>query len=151
MGYVAQLALLPPEISATERGVVSALLHVATNTFDDGSICNLLCSGGPAIVSLKVSSLAVLARTAYKTLPEWRKICAVLADLTDDMPGQLLKLKVANPACWNSPPFAFILRIAAECFQPAPIVDECLKPSRFINKDRQRLRHAARDATRLLN
>ena len=66
MGYVAQLALLPPEISVTERGVVSALLHVATNTFDDGSVYNLQSGGGIAIVSLKVMSPAASARTVLR-------------------------------------------------------------------------------------
>ena len=31
MGFVAQLAILPAEVSTAERGVVSALLHAATN------------------------------------------------------------------------------------------------------------------------
>ena len=78
MGYIAQLALLPADIGTAERGVVSALLHAATNSFDDGSVFNLDVAGGPAICSLKVTCLAALARAARETLPEWRKCCEVL-------------------------------------------------------------------------
>jgi hypothetical protein len=151
MGYVPQLVLLPSEVSRTERGAVSALLHVATNSFDDGSIFNLASAGGPAICSLKVTSLAVLARTAYKTLPEWKHCCRVLETLTDDMPIELMLTRVASPSCWDSPPFAFNLKLIAECFTPTPAVDKFLNKSHFVNKARDRLATAAREGTRNLN
>ena len=147
---MAQLALLPTEVSTSERGVVSACLHVATNTFDDGSVFNLPRAGGPAIASLKVTSLATLARAAFKTLPEWKKCCQILENITDDMPGGFLVSNVANPACWDSPPFAFNLRMVAECFEPTPIIDATLKPSHFINKARERLAKAAANVAREL-
>ena len=143
MAYVAQLALLPADISTSERGVVSALMHAATNTFDDGSIFNLGVAGGPDITSLKVMSLAALARTAYRSLPAWRQSCAVLENVTDDMPVAVLTTGIASPPCWDSPPFAFNLRMAAERFTRTPPVDKFLKPSHFINKARQELAHAA--------
>ena len=151
LGYVAQLALLPSDISTAERGVVSAILHAATNTFDDGSIFNLPTAGGPDITSLKVMSLATLARTAYKTLPSWKHCCLILATLTDDMPGALYSSGVASPACWDSPPFAYNLKLVAEGFEPLAQVDKYLKPSHFINKARRELAEAARDVTRNLN
>ena len=127
LGYISQLAILPTEISTSERGVVSACLHVATNTFDDGSIFNLPFAGGPSITSLKVASLAALARTAYKTLPAWRQCCTVLENVTEDMPGQFLVSKVANPLCWDSPPFALNLRMVAERFGPVPALTSSSK------------------------
>ena len=151
MGFVAQLAILPAEVSTAERGVVSALLHAATNTFDEAAIFNLAVAGGPAITSLKVMSLATMARTAYKTLPDWRQCCNILEQVTDDMPGVFLCTGVASPACWHSPPFAFNLRMVAEGFKSAPIVDKFMKPSHFINQSRMRLGDAAKDAARLLN
>ena len=113
MGYVAQLALLPADIDTAERGVVSALLHVTTDTFDDGSIFNLNVAGGPAICFLKVTCLAFLARAARETLPEWTDCCAIFEQITDDMPGAMLQSRVASPTCWGSPPFALNLKLAA--------------------------------------
>ena len=151
MGYVAQLALLPTEIATAERGVVSALLHVATNTFDDGSIFNLSTVGGPAITSLKVLTMATLARAALKTLPEWKKCCAILAHVTDDMPISIFASKVASPACWDSSPFAFNLKMAAEHFKPLAAVDKFLKPSHYINKSRQQLAKAGAEVLQKLS
>jgi hypothetical protein len=84
-----------------------------------------------------------MARTAYATLPNWKRCCEILENITDDMPGRFLSTKIANPPCWDSPPFAYNLKLVAESFKPTPVVDVTLKASHFINKSRQRLATAA--------
>ena len=67
------------------------------------------------------------------------------------MPVKLYASGVASPACWDSPPFAFNFKMAAEHFEPLPLIDCFLKDSHFINKSRLQLGEATRATVRKLS
>jgi hypothetical protein len=69
----------------------------------------------------------------------------------ENMNLNVYKTKVASPECWDTPPFAYNLKFAAEGFKPNVVVDRYLKKSHFINKSRIALGAAAHETNKQLN
>ena len=152
LGYKPQLSLPPDRIGLIERPIALHVMHFATNALDDASLFTLDAFGGPAVKSVRAMALAVLARTARKTLPMWTSSVQQLRDARGDHSS--LKSLVDGKcwdAFWDSPPIAITLECAARHFASDAVDLLCLPPSSFLRRRRADIERASRAADRALS
>ena len=98
MSYKPQLTLIPDDVGKLERAGAMHILHFATNSLDSNTMFTLGAFGGPVIRSARASALAVLARTARKTLPSWKANAELLRATRGDHSSLG---SIVNERCWG--------------------------------------------------
>jgi hypothetical protein len=109
LGYLAQLAIPPETLFRAERQTVLHIFHMATNSLDDAAVHCLPNVGGPRVRSIRALSIATLARTAFRTISEWKEDLHALQSVSEADPCDLLSRGQLWAKCWDSPAIASLL------------------------------------------
>jgi len=117
LGYVAQFSRLPPAVIASERGILAGLLHVPHNAFAHADYFHLWRWGSIKIMSVQALTLAILMRSALKTLSTWPQAALKLQHAAQEhLPAIAWMSGRYSPQHWDSPPLAMVLKDAAAGF-----------------------------------